>query len=101
MKAKFATLVLVSALLSSPVMAQPPASAPAKPSLLARMKAATQAKTTAAKPVTAPVPKPMTAASNKVQGQRTAKSIACSTQADLKNVHGKARKSFMEHCKKA
>lgn len=33
--------------------------------------------------------------------QRTAKSLDCSKQADAKNVHGKARKSFMSSCKKA
>lgn len=33
--------------------------------------------------------------------QRTAKSVDCSKQADAKNIHGKARKSFMSSCKKA
>ena len=33
--------------------------------------------------------------------QRTAKSLDCSKQADAKNIHGKARKSFMSSCKKA
>ena len=32
---------------------------------------------------------------------RSAKSLDCSKQADAKNVHGKARKSFMSSCKKA
>jgi hypothetical protein len=32
---------------------------------------------------------------------RTAKSLACSKEADEKNIHGKARKKFMSTCKKA
>jgi hypothetical protein len=35
------------------------------------------------------------------QAPRTAKSLACSKDADAKNIHGKARKTFMSHCKKA
>lgn len=100
MTAKFTTLFLLAAVVSTPVMAQAPSAAPAKPSLLSRIKSTTS-KVTAKKTVAAPAAKPTTAASNNGQGQRTAKSLACSKQADAKNIHGKARKSFMEHCKKA
>jgi psiF repeat len=31
---------------------------------------------------------------------RTAKSLACSKEADEKNIHSKARKKFMSQCKK-
>ena len=99
MNAKFATLLLLASVVSSPVLAQAQPAAPAKTSLLSRVKAAGHKATTKAPAATAA--KPATAASNKGQGQRTAKSLACSKQADSKNIHGKTRKSFMEHCKKA
>ena len=58
--------------------------------------------TPAAKPaVTAPAP---AASGQKVttsSGERTAKSKACSDQADQKGLHGKARKKFRDACKKA
>ena len=41
------------------------------------------------------------AAAEKVQAPRTEKSLACSKQADEKNLHGKPRKKFMSTCKKA
>jgi len=57
----------------------------------------------AAKPaVTAPAP--MAPAGTKTatsSGERTAKSKACSDQADQKGLHGKARKTFRDACKKA
>lgn len=57
----------------------------------------------AAKPaVTAPAP--MAPAGKKAttsSGERTAKSKACSDQADQKGLHGKARKTFRDACKKA
>ena len=37
----------------------------------------------------------------KVQAPRTEKSLACSKEADGKNLHGKPRKKFMRTCKKA
>ena len=99
MNAKLATLLLSAALASSPVLAQAPSNAPAKPSLLSRMKAATQ-KTTTTKTVSTTVANPATAHTSGQQ-PRTEKSLACSKQADAKNVHGKDRKSFMSQCKKA
>ena len=94
--------ILAAALISSPVVAQAPVKAAAKPSLLARMKAVAHTKTTATKTMVTSAAKPApTATNNNGQGQRTAKSLACSKQADAKNVHGKDRKSFMSHCKKA
>lgn len=100
MNAKLATLLLSAALASSPVLAQAPSNAPAKPSLLSRMKAATQ-KTTTTKVVTTTAAKPAAASAKNGQAPRTEKSLACSKQADAKNVHGKDRKSFMYRCKKA
>ena len=103
---KLVMIALAAALMSGPVMAQSAAPAAAKPSLMARMKAAhaakVAAKPAAAKPAmtAAPAAKPAVAAANN-NGQRTAKSLACSKQADAKNIHGSARKSFMSHCKKA
>ena len=41
------------------------------------------------------------AAAKKVQAPRTEKSLACSKQADEKNLHGSPRKKFMRTCKKA
>ena len=41
------------------------------------------------------------AAAKKVQAPRTAKSLACSKEADGKGLHGKPRKKFMSSCKKA
>ena len=41
------------------------------------------------------------AAAKKVQAPRTAKSLACSKQADEKGLHGSPRKKFMRSCKKA
>lgn len=35
------------------------------------------------------------------QAPRTAKSLACSAQADAKGLHGKPRKAFMSTCKHA
>ena len=100
MKAKFATLLLFAAFITSPALAQNPAPAPSKPSMLSRMKAAATPKAPAAKPVASAPAKPM-AATNKGQAPRTAKSLDCSKQADAKNIHGKDRKSFMSHCKRA
>ncbi len=59
------------------------------------------AKPVAAKPVAA---KPVAARATPVaqpQAPRTAKSLACSQQADAKGLHGAPRKSFMSSCKKA
>jgi hypothetical protein len=51
---------------------------------------------------TAPAAKPAaSAATKKVQSPRTAKSLACSKEADGKGLHGKPRKKFMSQCKKA
>jgi hypothetical protein len=40
-------------------------------------------------------------AQTKAKPERTAKSLACSKEADGKNLHGKPRKKFMSQCKKA
>lgn len=100
MNTKLATLVLSAALATSPALAQDPQSAPAKPSLLSRTKAVTQ-KTTTTKTVTTARAKPAAASAKQGLAPRTEKSLACSKQADAKNAHGKDRKSFMSHCKKA
>lgn len=108
MKTKLSLLAVAAALLSTPVMAQAPSPVPAKPSLLSRMKAVAHTGADAVKPApktavpeakTAVPAKSPSAAANG-QGPRTEKSLACSKQADARNVHGKARKSFMSHCKK-
>ena len=94
---RFATLALAAALVSGTAMAQAPAAAPAKPSLMARMKAAAikpAAPAAAAKSAAKP-------AANNNNAPRTAKSLECSKQADAKNIHGAARKAFMSKCKKA
>lgn len=97
MKTRIAPLLLATALFTAPALAQAPATAPAKPSLLARMKAkVAKPAAHATKPVAAPA-----AASAKGQQPRTAKSLACSKDADAKNIHGAARKAFMSKCKKA
>jgi hypothetical protein len=99
MKAKLRTLFLIAALAAAPALAQAPGAAPAKPSLFARMKAAATAKPSLANPVATRAAKPTTGANNG-QGQRTAKSLACSKEADAKALHGKKRKGFMSHCKR-
>ena len=101
MNARFAVLVVTAALVSSPVMAQVVSTAPAKPSLFARMKSVAHTKTTTTKTVATHAVTPMTAANKKGQAPRTAKSLDCSKQADANSIHGKDRKSFMSHCKKA
>jgi len=113
MKAKFATLVLAAALVSGTAMAQgTTAAAPAKQSFVQKMIAAKKAKaaaaaaakpaaTKAAAPVAAKAAAAKATVNNGQTQQRTAKSLACSKQADSKNIHGQARKSFMEKCKKA
>jgi len=58
--------------------------------------------TPAAKPaVTAPAPAASGQKATTSSGERTAKSKACSDQADQKGLHGKARKKFRDACKKA
>lgn len=51
----------------------------------------------AAPAATAPAAK---AAPGKAKSERTAASLACSTQADAKGLHGKERKKFRSDCKK-
>ena len=98
MKAAFAALVLTAGLAASPLAAQATHSTTAaKPSMMSRIKAAAQAH----KPTATPVAKPGGPLKSNGQAPRTAKSLACSAQADKQNIHGKARKSFMSHCKKA
>jgi hypothetical protein len=75
MKIAFATAGLLSMLACGAVQAQAPTAG--KPAAAAGEKA----KPAAAKP-------------------RTAKSLECSKEADAKNIHGKARKTFMSTCKK-
>jgi hypothetical protein len=107
MKTTLTLLAVAAALVSTSVLGQAPSPAPAKPSLLSRMKAAAHTSPAPAKPApAAPTAKPgvpaksTTVAANG-QAPRTAKSLACSKDADAKNIHGKARKAFMSHCKKA
>lgn len=98
MKATFVVIVGALALAPTPLLAQAThTSAAPMPSVMSRIKAAAQAP----KPTTAPESKPAPVAKNMAQGARTPKSLACSAQADKQNIHGKARKSFMSHCKKA
>ena len=100
MMAKLGTLLLISAFVVSPALAQSPAPATGKPSIFSRMKAAASPKSAAMKPVPKSAAQPV-AAAKRVQAPRTAKSLDCSKQADAKNIHGKDRKSFMSHCKRA
>ncbi|MBS0475703.1 MAG: phosphate starvation-inducible protein PsiF [Proteobacteria bacterium] len=88
MKAVLALIAAASLGLSGTAMAQ--AAAPAKPAAapVAAAKAAPKAKATKA-PHAATPSKP-----------RTAVSIECSKQADAKGLHGKARESFRNECKK-
>jgi hypothetical protein len=51
--------------------------------------------------MTAPAPAAPAKKATTTSGQRTAKSKACSDQADQKGLHGKARKQFRDECKKA
>ena len=58
--------------------------------------------TPAAKPaITAPAPAASGQKATTSSSERTAKSKACSDQADQKGLHGKARKKFRDACKKA
>lgn len=107
MKTTLTLLAVAVALGATSVMAQTPPAAPAKPSLLSRMKAAAHTSPAQTKPAPAASSakpgvsaKPTSAAANG-QGPRTAKSLACSKDADARNIHGQARKTFMSHCKKA
>ena len=63
------------------------------------MMAGTAMAQTSAAPSTAPAAAGTTA--GKAPVARTAKSLACSKQADAKSLHGKPRKHFMSTCKKA
>lgn len=91
--------IALTALLSTAALAQTPQTA--KPTMRDRIaamkdhmaaKAPSGSKVAATKP-----PKPGMA---QTQQPRTAKSLACSTSADSKGLHGKPRKSFMEKCKR-
>jgi hypothetical protein len=68
-------------------------------------KPAAPAATPAAAPATTPAATtaPATGKKGKAEArqQRTAKSLECSKQADTQNIHGKARRTFMNKCKKA
>ena len=59
------------------------------------VKPAITAPTVVAPAVTTPAP------ADDVKKLKEMKSKECSTQADAKNLHGKARKKFREDCKKA
>lgn len=101
MKTKYAALIAATMLVSAPLMAQAPAAAPAKPTLMGRMLAPVRAKPAPATPVAKPAAAAARAPSaSKGQAPRTAKSLDCSKQADAKNIHGQARKTFMSRCKK-
>jgi hypothetical protein len=73
----------VAAMLVTPAMAQ---MAPAKPATTKVTVATTQVATRKATTVT--------------RGPRTAKSLACSKDADSKNLHGAPRDKFMRGCNK-
>jgi hypothetical protein len=45
-------------------------------------------------------PAPAATTAKKAEKPRTAESLACSKEADDKNIHGKERKKFMSQCKK-
>ncbi|MCW6531940.1 PsiF family protein [Sphingomonas sp. MMSM20] len=83
MQVKIAAAAAAIALMTSSAFAQTAATVPAP-----KADAAKASKAPAAKPSKAPV-------------ARTVKSLDCSKQADAKGLHGKPRKSFMSHCKKA
>ena len=85
----FLAAALVTALGAGPVLAQAPAAAPAT--------TAAPAAPMAAKPA-APMAAP---AAKGAKPARTDASLACSKDADTKNIHGKPRKKFMSECKKA
>jgi hypothetical protein len=76
--------------LSSRAAAAAQTTAPATP--------APAAKTAPAK--AEPAPK-MAPAEKKAVKPRTAASVECSKEADIKSLHGKERKKFMSECKKA
>ena len=91
--------IALTALLSTAALAQTPQAA--KPTMrdrISAMKAHMAAKAPAGSKVAATnSAKPGMA---QTQQPRTAKSLACSTSADSKGLHGKPRKSFMEKCKR-
>ncbi len=83
---------LIAALGTSAAFAQ---TAPAAPTATKPAVTAPAAPATTAPAATAP-------AKMKATGkERTEKSLACSKDADTKNIHGKERKKFMSACKKA
>jgi hypothetical protein len=88
LSSRAAGAALASLLLMSPAFAQ--TTAPATP--------APAAKTAPAK--AEPAPK-MAPAEKKAVKPRTAASVECSKEADIKSLHGKERKKFMSECKKA
>ncbi|HEX3675339.1 MAG TPA: PsiF family protein [Rhizomicrobium sp.] len=49
---------------------------------------------------TAPATAPAAAPAKKAEKPRSPESLACSKEADDKNIHGKDRKKFMSQCKK-
>lgn len=51
--------------------------------------------------MTSPAPAAPAKEATATSSDRTAKSKACSVQADQKGLHGKARKKFRDECKKA
>jgi psiF repeat len=57
--------------------------------------------TTPATPAPAEKAAPAPAAEKKAQKPQTAESLACSKEADTKNIHGKERHKFMRECNKA
>lgn len=73
----------VTMLVTGTAIAQTPTATPASKAPAAAGAAATPATRSAKTPVV-----------------RTAKSLACSKQADAKSLHGKPRKGFMSQCKK-
>lgn len=82
--ARLSSALIGAALVAAPALAQTaPAATTASRTMSAHVVTATKTTKT-----NAPV-------------QRTAKSLDCSKQADAKNVHGKARKTFMSSCKRA
>ncbi|WP_441507916.1 PsiF family protein [Bosea sp. 2YAB26] len=51
--------------------------------------------------MTSPAPAAPAKKATATSSDRTAKSKACSVQADQKGLHGKARKKFRDECQKA
>ena len=102
MISRIATLGVIAALAIAPAVAQiaaPTAPTASKPTVTAPAVTAPAAATRAKPAAAAPTEK--AAMDKPTKAQRTAKSMECSKEADVKKIHGKVRKTFMSTCKKA